>query len=53
MWIFITARPRQWLILTVIVPLVTTLIHVIWQRLEAKSGPTPGVRTRGTRSGPR
>lgn len=40
MWIFITARLRQWLILAVLVPLVTTIIHVIRQRLEARSGPT-------------
>jgi hypothetical protein len=40
MWLFLTARLRQWVILAVLVPLVTTLVHVIRTRLEARSGST-------------
>jgi hypothetical protein len=40
MWLFLTARLRQWLILAVLVPVVTTLVHVIRTRIEARSGST-------------
>jgi hypothetical protein len=41
MWMFITARLRSWLILAIVVPIVTTAIHLLRQRLEARSGRTP------------
>lgn len=47
MWVFLTARIRQWLILAVLVPLITTVIHLIRERIEARSGPTRVSRTLG------
>jgi len=40
MWLFLTSRLRQWAIFAIVVPLVTTLVHAIRVRLEARSGPT-------------
>ena len=40
MWPFLTSRLRQWAIFAIVVPLVTTLVHAIRVRLEARSGPT-------------
>ena len=40
MWLFLTARLRQWAIFAVLVPLVTTLVHLVRTRLEARRGPT-------------
>jgi hypothetical protein len=40
MWVFLTARLRQWVILAVLVPLVSTLVHLLRTRLEARSGST-------------
>jgi hypothetical protein len=48
MWFFITARLRQWIIFAVAVPLLTSLIHVIRERLEARSGITKVTKALGT-----
>lgn len=40
MWIFITARLRQWLFFAVAIPLLTTLVHLIRQIIERRSGET-------------
>ena len=41
MWMFITARLRSWLIFAIVLPIVTTAVHLLRQRLEARSGLTP------------
>ena len=41
MWMFISARLRSWLIFAILLPIVTTAIHMIRERLEARSGRTP------------
>jgi hypothetical protein len=41
MWMFITARLRSWLIFAIVLPIATTAIHLLRQRLEARSGRTP------------
>jgi hypothetical protein len=41
MWMFITARLRSWLIFAIVMPIVTTAIHLLRERLEARSGRTP------------
>ena len=41
MWMFITARLRSWLIFAIVLPIVTTAIHLLRERLEARSGRTP------------
>lgn len=51
MWLFITARLRQWIIFAVAVPLATMLVHLVRQRLEARSGPTRLTRALGTVEG--
>lgn len=40
MWLFLTARIRQWLILAVVVPLAATLVHIIRTAIEKKTGST-------------
>lgn len=40
MWMFITARLRQWLFFAVAIPLLTTLVHLVRQILERRSGET-------------
>ena len=47
MWLFLTNRLRQWVILAVLVPVVTTLVHVLRTRLEARRGPTRFTRLLG------
>jgi hypothetical protein len=51
MWLFLTSRLRQWAIFAVVVPLATTLVHVIRTRLEARSGPTRLTKALGTIEG--
>jgi hypothetical protein len=41
MWMFITARLRTWLIFAIAVPIATTVVHMLRERLEARSGRTP------------
>ena len=41
MWVFITARLRSWLIFAVAMPVATTAVHMLRERLEARSGRTP------------
>jgi hypothetical protein len=38
---FISARLRSWLIFAVVMPLATTAVHILRERLEARSGRTP------------
>ncbi len=40
MWMFITNRFRQWLLLAVAVPLALWILSLIRRRLEARSGST-------------
>jgi hypothetical protein len=40
MWVFITARLRQWLFFAVAIPLLTTIVHLIRQAIEKRSGQT-------------
>jgi len=40
MWVFITARLRQWLFFAVAIPLLTLVVHVIRQAIEKRSGET-------------
>ena len=41
MWMFISARLRSWLIFAIVVPVATMAIHMLRERLEARSGRTP------------
>lgn len=45
MWVFFTARLRQWLLLTVVLPLVLRVVGLVRRALEQRSG-----RTRLTRA---
>jgi hypothetical protein len=40
MWMFISARLRSWLIFAIVWPIVTTAVHMVRERLEARSGRT-------------
>ena len=40
MWLFLTARLRTWLLLTVVVPLATGLLRRIGRALEHRRGPS-------------
>lgn len=40
MWMFISARLRSWLIFAVVMPVATTAVHMLRERLEARSGRT-------------
>lgn len=40
MWVFFTARLRQWLILAVAVPVATLLVRTIRRQIEKRSGET-------------
>ncbi len=51
MWLFITARLRQWVIFAVAVPIATTIIHLVRERLEGRSGSTKLTRALGTVEG--
>jgi hypothetical protein len=51
MWLFITARLRQWVIFAVAVPLATTIIHLVRERLESRSGESKLTRALGTVEG--
>ena len=41
MWMFISARLRSWLIFAVVMPVATTAVHMLRERLEARAGRTP------------
>jgi len=41
MWIFITSLLRSWLIFAILMPVATMAVHMLRERLEAKSGRTP------------
>jgi hypothetical protein len=47
MWVFITARLRQWLFFAVAIPLLTTIVHLIRQAIEKRSGQTRLTRILG------
>ena len=51
MWLFITARLRQWIIFAIAVPIATAVIHLIRTRLEARSGPTRVTKVLGAVEG--
>lgn len=40
MWMFISARLRQWLFLAVAVPVATVAVHVVRGAIEKRSGET-------------
>jgi len=40
MWVFITARLRQWLFFAVAIPLLTVVVHAVRQAIEKRSGQT-------------
>lgn len=40
MWVFITARIRQWLFFAIALPVLTLLVHVLRQAIERRSGQT-------------
>ena len=40
MWLFITARIRQWILFAVAIPLLTVLIRYVRMALEKRSGQT-------------
>lgn len=40
MWVFFTARLRQWLILAVAVPLATVLVRTVRRQIEKRTGQT-------------
>ncbi len=40
MWLFLTARIRQWLLLAVVIPLAATLVHLIRTAIEKQTGTT-------------
>jgi hypothetical protein len=39
MWVFITARLRQWLFFAVAIPLLTVVVHALRRLIERRSGP--------------
>ncbi|MCW2811123.1 MAG: hypothetical protein JWP61_1581 [Friedmanniella sp.] len=47
MWVFLSARLRQWAIFAVAVPVLTVLVRTVRRRLEAKSGTTKVTRALG------
>jgi hypothetical protein len=47
MWVFISARLRQWIIFAIAVPIITTVVHLIRQRVEARTGATRFTRLLG------
>jgi hypothetical protein len=51
MWLFLTARLRQWVILAIVIPLATALVRRIRRRLEARSGPTKVTKVLGAVEG--
>lgn len=51
MWVFISSRLRQWVIVALVLPLVTSVVHFIRGRLEARSGPTKLTKALGTVEG--
>lgn len=38
MWFFLTKRLRQWLLMTVVLPVVLKLVGVVRRSLESRSG---------------
>ena len=47
MWVFISARLRRWIIFAIAVPVITTVVHLIRQRVEARTGVTKLTRLLG------
>lgn len=45
MWLFLTARLRQWLFLAVLIPTATIAVRLLRTQLEKKSGPTRMTRS--------
>jgi hypothetical protein len=40
MWLFITRRLRTWLIFALVVPIATTVVHLIREMIEKRTGNT-------------
>ncbi len=40
MWLFLSRRLRTWLVLTVLVPLTTSLLRRVGRTMERRSGPS-------------
>ena len=40
MWLFLTRRLRMWVLLTVLVPLATTVLRRLGRALERRTGPS-------------
>lgn len=38
MWVFITARLRQWLFFAVAIPLLTLIVHLVRVTIEKRAG---------------
>jgi hypothetical protein len=47
MWVFISARLRQWLFFAVAIPLLTLLVHAVRQAIEKRSGQSRLTRVLG------
>jgi hypothetical protein len=47
MWVFITARIRQWLLLAIAVPVLTMLVRLVRTWIEKRSGETRLTRALG------
>lgn len=47
MWVFITARVRQWLLLAIAVPVLTMLVRLVRTWVEKRSGETRLTRVLG------
>jgi hypothetical protein len=47
MWVFISARLRQWLFFAVAIPLLTLLVHAVRQVIEKRSGESRLTRVLG------
>lgn len=45
MWLFITARIRQWILFAVALPVLTLLVRLVRKGLEKRSGETAVTRT--------
>jgi Mg-chelatase subunit ChlD len=47
MWVFLTSRIRQWIILAIAIPLATAVVRRIRTAIEKRKGETPLTRGLG------
>jgi hypothetical protein len=47
MWVFFTARLRQWLFLAVVLPLISVVVHALRQAIIKRTGETRLTRILG------